>query len=389
MRSMKQRAKIERVWVIFCSACLLVALLSLRLLAFQSLPWTSPAPGWLYIFDGGKASSSDAQLLLVDPTTEAIRGRVPMGLSDDQPEVALSPDGAKLFSLQAQVPGGSYRLLTISIATGQIMGTVPSPQKMVFTVPVHLPSIVPSLEGNWVYMSTVRATSRSSVDDVYSIYTFDTNHNAFLPDAALIPGCGRQPLMLPLPRKLELDVVCPASSSFHHLVLRDDGGLQSSLKTSFAKPAIWTQGSLGQALKTAAIINNRVVLFMGDGHLFTQSNAGTSLSDQGLIPNVSIGARYVTVSPDGTKLYVVGGKETATGDYTADQIVALDTASLRPLGVISPGEPFFDIALSKDGRYIYAQTPAATVLVIDTLNPTAIRKISGLGAAPVGIMVAP
>jgi DNA-binding beta-propeller fold protein YncE len=127
---------------------------------------------------------------------------------------------------------------------------------------------------------------------------------------------------------------------------------------------------------------------MGDGHIFTQSDAGASLNDQGRIPNLSIKARYVTVSPDGTKLYVVAGKET-TGDWSADQIVVLDAASLNPSAVISPSEPFFDIALSKDGRYIYAPTPAATLLVIDTLNPTAIRKISGLGAAPVSVMVAP
>ena len=203
-----------------------------------------------------------------------------------------------------------------------------------------------------------------------------------------MPGCG-EPLILPLPRRLELDIVCIRSNSFHHLVLRDDGGLQSSLNTSFGTPAIWTPEFLQRGLKTAVVTNNRVVLFMGDGHIFTQSDAGSPLNDQGRIPNLSINPRYVTVSSDGSKLYVVAGKEAATGDYTADQIVVLDTASLKPLGLISPGEPFFDIALSKDGRYIYAPTPAATVLVIDTLNSTAIRKISGLGTAPVSVIVAP
>jgi DNA-binding beta-propeller fold protein YncE len=128
-------------------------------------------------------------------------------------------------------------------------------------------------------------------------------------------------------------------------------------------------------------------MLTGDGRALRQNDAGAFLPVALQIPNISIKSRYVTASPDSAKLYIPAAIE--TGDYFADRVLVCDSKSLQLIATLPVNQQFFNLAVSINGRFLYAPTPNASVLVIDTMSPGSIQEITGIGATPVAVFVAP
>ena len=66
--------------------------------------WTKPKPGWLYLLDGSRLS-------LFDPATSKIMGSIRAG---DQTDMALSPDGSRLYVVSGERESGELAVIETS-----------------------------------------------------------------------------------------------------------------------------------------------------------------------------------------------------------------------------------------------------------------------------------
>jgi DNA-binding beta-propeller fold protein YncE len=88
-----------------------------------------------------------------------------------------------------------------------------------------------------------------------------------------------------------------------------------------------------------------------------------------------------TISPDG-RLWYLPIKIPNNGQQEIEQILVFDTQAMRTAGVITPPCAFDGLALSPDGRRLYAsQHEQRKILVIDAQTHKCVRMIR-LGAKP-------
>ncbi len=96
----------------------------------------------------------------------------------------------------------------------------------------------------------------------------------------------------------------------------------------------------------------------------------------------------LVLSPDGSRLYALGVASEAGGLAGSTGVFAFDSASLAPLGNWSPTADFISIAVSHDGRFVYAagapgvdaagqrSGSAASITVYDTADGS-VRLMAG------------
>ena len=88
-----------------------------------------------------------------------------------------------------------------------------------------------------------------------------------------------------------------------------------------------------------------------------------------------------TLSPDG-RLWYLPIKIPDNGEQDVDQILVFDTQAMSRATVITPSGPFSGLALSSDGRWLYASQPdLKSIMVIDTDTRQTVKMIS-VGAKP-------
>ena len=88
-----------------------------------------------------------------------------------------------------------------------------------------------------------------------------------------------------------------------------------------------------------------------------------------------------TMSPDG-RLWYLPIKIPDNGEQEIEQILVFDTQAMSLANIITPVGPFWGLALSSDGRRLYAsQSDLKNIMVIDTGTRQTIR-ILAVGAKP-------
>jgi DNA-binding beta-propeller fold protein YncE len=118
--------------------------------------------------------------------------------------------------------------------------------------------------------------------------------------------------------------------------------------------------------------------------LFTTISFGRPLS-AGYIPT-----RDVTLSPDGTKLYIGRGNHIKRSTGEVDQILVTDTSSGRRLKTILTSRPFWNLALSRDGNTLYAISALTrSLILIDTSSYQEVGTIENIGKGPTRAIVVP
>jgi hypothetical protein len=83
-----------------------------------------------------------------------------------------------------------------------------------------------------------------------------------------------------------------------------------------------------------------------------------------------------SMSPDG-RLWYLPLKILANGEQEIEQILVFDTQAMSMANVITPAGPFSGLALSSDGRRLYAsQSDLQSIMVIDTETRQTIRTLA-------------
>lgn len=343
--------------------------------------WTKPRSGWLYVVDP-QPESSGSRIWLFDPGTAAVMGSIRTGY---QPEIALSPDGSRLYIISGERESGEVAV--VNTADGSVRET--SFQARVLYTPWYLTlppfnSIALSSDGK-----ALRILQQSSFPPEGAqpqIWSFDTTNESFSPTRAEIDDC-RSGVFVPPSTASEFEVICASSNTLHSMRSGADSRLMSQVVTNLP-------GTQRCPVATGLLLkdNSKLALINRSGAIDTMDVTTHEFRSTGVTGEcTALGVVYGLDwrSPDGTKIYVGYGPPSPDNMATSNAFRVFDTDTWKQLGTAQTSIPFWSATMSADGWFIYAFAPKQHAIVeIDAATLREKRKLS-LGKTPALAVVAP
>jgi DNA-binding beta-propeller fold protein YncE len=295
------------------------------------------------------------QVRVIDPETGQIRVLWAGGAELD---AVVSPDGTRLYVNYIDVGNGD-RLAIVDIATGSVLKKVETPHLIRWIFPSH-PGMAVSPDGRWLYLLKTNYAA-GSYD--FFLVTFDTREGRFLSAERPISSCPGARI-LPVPGDATAWVLCGGRKAMglagEGFVLR----LQN-----FANGLL---DSMGTMLYFAAP-DGRIQAVDLVTHEIMQTSKDAPLRHRRIMPSSS------GMSPDG-RLWYLPMKNSGNGEQEIEQILVFDAQAMSMANVITPDRPFSALALSSDGKWLYAsQSDLQSILVIDTETRQTIRTLAAGG----------
>jgi DNA-binding beta-propeller fold protein YncE len=259
---------------------------------------------------------------------------------------AVSPDGMSLYLLQMPTDGsGHYYVKLYNVNENKLYDS----------------PIVDKTEIN-ERMTGVALTRHMAGDGTaaYTLYTNTSQNTAFM---HILPLDGEA---FPFARCVDLPVGKSADLlHYYTLTLSPDGGTLYAVNAALGVASLINLDNGG----TSNIFNDKVASTIH----FNPGKAGTSSDASRMLYN---GA---ALSPDEKTLYVVG----------IDGIWAINTADLQAhrstVSHYLTSQTFTDIAMSADGRTLYAVDPMHGISLLDATTGRSERVIQGPARTPWGI----
>jgi DNA-binding beta-propeller fold protein YncE len=361
----------------------------------QAKNWTKPKTGWLYVLDP-KKGGGDSEILLVDPEQTRVMGSI---RADYLPDMALSPDGKRLYVLS----GAPATLSVIDTASGALIAAVEAGDRIQYLVLPDVPALTVSPDGRWVYV--LRMHSVAPLLDVFAIATFDTAQNRMLPEEASVPNCGAGHL---IPGREERSVLlfCVNSNDMRLVTLSPNGGIAAESDAVIPEIAGVPGGAGNELFTLTKVVSptpdaTSVRLLTASGGTSEVAVAGSQLREAArpAFPESSaskhLTGRWIPLrpwprSPDGSRIYVGSGRLENRSSGLVDAIHVVDAGSGRIDRTIQTTEPFWSIATSADKRHLYTISPATrSISVIDLSTGERTASIRNMGETPVLAVPAP
>ncbi len=366
-------------------AGLLAAVVAVERPAFAQS--ASAHSSWLYIVDS-KRGATTGQVLVLDPEQGRAIKTFPTGMS---PDIALSPDGKHLYVASTHHGSGDQpareELSIIETASGRVVQTIDNADRAYYNVQPAYSNMAFSPSGRWLYVSKLALVGPQTI--LYWVATLDTRTNKFLPERAEIPNCGSTQL-LPLDKERQLQVVCTDTMDVRAVKIMPSGAA-AALTTKLKRPGRAPRADTPAYSFLASDGSNTTVTV--DGRILKVDTTGQTVMEVAAVnlPTarwIHSGAR----SPDKNRVYISlqVPSDVNQGQWLADRINAYDLRNLNQLGSVETSRPFSYLAMSRDGRFIYAvDSDGAKVLVIDTTTLKETRTISNVGVSPSLMLSAP
>ncbi|MBZ5593760.1 MAG: hypothetical protein LAP39_16090 [Acidobacteriia bacterium] len=311
---------------------------------------------WLFVTTNWNHPGNES-VLAIDSDSGQIRTLWHEGAELD---AIVSPDAARLYV--TYIGDNGYELAVVDTATGAVLEKVATPQLIRWIFP-STSGMALSPDGRWLYLMKTNYSAGSSE---YSLLTFDTRESRFVPDERAISQC---PAPHPLPAPVDRNVV----------VLCRGGTASQAVGTSLT---LWLEhlvnfaiGRGGGYTAYLAASNGQIQAVDVATHEVIQTSKDKPLRYRRIMPSSD------TLSPDG-RLWYLPIKIPDNGEEEIEQILVFDTQTMSTANVITPVGPFWGLALSPNGRRLYASQPDLhSILVIDTETHRTVRVI-GVGAKP-------
>lgn len=347
--------------------------------------WTKPRKGWLYVLDPQSKSGGDgSRIWLLDPETGKAMGSIRAGY---QPDMALSPDGARLYIVSGERETGELAVIDTGHGTVQ---HVPFPDRILYTPwYARLPpftSMTLSSDGKALRILGQRTFPPEKAES--QVFTFDTLTGRFLPTTLNIGTCGDLANFVPASTAGQFDVLCDWDNTLHSVRL--DSAYRETSNTVVKLPG---EAHCPAAAGFMMADKNRLALIRHDGTIdemdrATQSFRPTEVTGKCAPPWVVSSLNWPR-SPDGAKVYVGYGPPTPNNLATSERIKVFDTANWKQLGAVQTSAPFWSAAASEDGTIIYAMVPEQhRILVIDATTLEE-KRVVGVGKRPAAAIVSP
>jgi WD40 repeat protein len=225
-----------------------------------------------------------------------------------------------------------------------------------------------STDGRWLYLLKTNYPA-GSYD--FFLDTFDAREGRFLSAEQVISSCPGVRI-LPAPGNITPLVLC---------------GGKNATKTEAANSVLWLEnfadGQLDPMGRTLYVAGH-------DGSIRAVDIAAleiTQTSKHVPLPHRRIMPSSGSLSPDG-RLWYLPIKIPGNGELGIEQILVFDTQAMNMANVITPAGPFWGLALSSDGRWLYAShADLQSIMVIDTATRQTIRTLP-IGGKPSILFVA-
>jgi hypothetical protein len=304
----------------------------------------------LYIVDSDENSArSHERLFAFDPERREIVKTYPTG---EHPDIALSPDGTRLFvASESRVPeapegAGAGRLDVIDTNAGTIVASVADPHRWIGMGPFYSSQLALSVDGHWLYIRKMEPGTKNTPSEYIAI--FDTSTNKFLPDTIPLSQCSASHIV-PWPSGRALSVLCFATGDLRTVQFSDQGAPTTQLPTVIAIPHDGGHRRLGTAFVSG---EHELTVLMTDGH-YSKVNVQTGATQK---------EGDIVFSPP---LTPVGWHPQTPG---AEHVTSLGRRFIGAQILESQGRLY--IPLSRSDLYMQA-SDAVAVLDADTLQQVA------------------
>jgi hypothetical protein len=374
----QHRGALSFLWV------LLVAVIPLNASNVpRTIKWVAPQSGWLYVLDSN-GGHKQSQVWLIDPVSGTVQGDITVGYA---PDMALSPDGSRLYVTFVDVEGASGRnFAAIDTRTANVLAVVQNPNGISWHMPAPASLMAVSADNKTVYV--LRRQTPIPTQDQYYVAQFDVASLSFVPGEISLGFCPGS-VLLPTTRA---GLIISCSSRVLQIAIPGQSGIT----------IIDTFGQLSNAVQ----VSNKgwpgiSSIFMDsakhlrtldrDGQLTTVNLTNGAVAAVQKISNLGawwIPYRNTVVSPDGTMLYV---SVNPVGDFgLPSQILEVPLAaspSIQVSRAMTPSHKVTNMAMATSGNPLYA-SGAGGVTVIDR---TSFQEVAFLavGSTPSLIAVAP
>jgi len=351
-----------------------------------------PRSGWLYIVDSNNGNL-EAQVLLVDPSAGRIVRVFKTGMN---PDIALTPDGTRLYLASARVtPEGTANeeLSVIDTSNGASLLTVSNAKRNTYNVVPPSSSLAISPNGRWLYV--MKYDQISDLNTLYWLETFDTVSGKFLPGKVDLSGCGWGRL-LPLDKNREIQVVCEQSKDVRLLKIDNRGaahaaGAQFDQRNSESAPSVNFERRFGK-IKSSLVAESfrssgsRNITVLRDGRVLSYDAATNALAEVAT-PELPADAWVQSVAKaKGHNWLYLGlrvSKLTSTGTGSEAEIVSLNVSNFLQTRSNKISQRFDYLYVSRDGRWLYAvNTRDANLLIIEATTLKEVSEITDLGQTP-------
>jgi DNA-binding beta-propeller fold protein YncE len=361
-----------------------------------------PRSGLVFVLDAG-GPAGKAQVLLVDPANGSVVRRLN---ADHNPDMALSPDGERLYV--ASGVGDAGRLDIYDAGSGKLLRTVANEDRHLTTSNIHTSDMAFSPDGKWLYVYKYEMET-----DDYHVATFDTSQDRFLPERASLPGC-MSAILLPSDEPRRLAVLCASTQDLRFVRIAPNGkgqGAALPLRPRGRQSRFGQQLSLSTALPTASGLK----VVVNDGSYFDVDNVGRKIKGLGVVDaklrrtahNESPGLvadgedwmagmwiprQTPTGSAKNGRVYFGIGQlaDLRRSDWLFSTIGVFDSDTLDRVGVIESTRRLFSIAVNAAGDRLYGVDPAGKSLVVfDTGSGQEIGVVENVAETPILVIAVP
>jgi hypothetical protein len=344
--------------------------------------WTRPYSGWLYVLDPRSENDHPgSRIWLVDPKAAKVKGSIRGGYD---PDLALSPDGNRLYITSGERESGE--LAVIDTSAGTIIH-IPFPDRILYKPWYEaLPpfsQLQVSSDGHVLWIQVQHTSSPGNVD--YRLLIFDTYANHFLDSSVELGNCGYGDFV-PSSVPNQFYFFCPGANNVHFIQLDSEYHVTSNTFVNFpwAKECGIAEGFLSPD-------GNKLTIVREDGAIYemrTKTGEINATSASGDCDQIVYRLQWPR-SQDAAKLYIGYGPVTPDGMATSKELRVFDTSTWQQLEKVPTSSPFWSAVSSKDGKLLYAIVPELhAVLVIDSATLRQIRAID-VGLTPSLALVAP
>ena len=313
-----------------------------------------------------------------------------------QPDLALSRDGTLLFAISREAGAFADTLSVIDTQTGRQVDSQAFYHRLTYTARPNHRSLITSTDGRWLYVGIDDFTAPDKERNIpqvdrYKLAEYNIDSRTMASPVDVSDNCLGMDLV---PRPGGLYVLCSSANVVHSFSSTSSGLASHKVFSVPANLHMLIGGVLTTADVTPVHPGLAVGIAAADGASLTvvtsyfrviQMDGATGAISRFKQMRADLWTMNDCVaSPDGSRLYFPAAPDT---DYNrrpgVDRIIVLESRSLRELATFQATETFWNLNISKDGRFLYAvSAESRTVHVLDSYTGREMQKLMEVGFTP-------